>query len=46
MLLKTNGELTEVDNPSFLPDPSVIEEIREPVRESVSSCVLTKTSGT
>ncbi len=30
-VLKTNGTLTEVDNPSFLPDPSVIEEIREPV---------------
>ncbi len=30
-VLKTNGELIEVDNPAFLPDPSVIEEIREPV---------------
>src|SRR5246500_145855 len=28
---RTNGELVEVDNPSFLPDPSVIDEIREPV---------------
>jgi GTP-binding protein LepA len=27
---KTNGEHLLVDNPSFLPDPSVIEEIREP----------------
>jgi GTP-binding protein LepA len=30
-VLKTNGELLEVDNPANLPDPSVIEEIREPV---------------
>lgn len=30
-VLKTNGELIEVDNPAHLPDPSVIEEIREPV---------------
>lgn len=30
-ILKTNGELVEVDNPAHLPDPSVIEEIREPV---------------
>ncbi|MBE2179648.1 MAG: elongation factor 4 [Chthoniobacterales bacterium] len=30
-VLKTNGELLEVDNPAHLPDPSVIEEIREPV---------------
>ena len=28
---KTNGEEVLVDNPTFLPDPSVIEEIREPV---------------
>ena len=27
---KTNGEDLLVDNPTFLPDPSVIEEIREP----------------
>ncbi len=30
-VLKTNGELLEVDNPAHLPDPSVIAEIREPV---------------
>ncbi len=30
-ILKTNGELVEVDNPAHLPDPSVIDEIREPV---------------
>ncbi|MDX6766577.1 MAG: translation elongation factor 4 [Candidatus Methylacidiphilales bacterium] len=30
-VLKTNGEMIEVDNPSQLPDPSVIEEIREPM---------------
>jgi len=30
-VLKTNGELLTVDNPAFLPDFSVIEEIREPV---------------
>jgi len=28
---KTNGELLHVDNPEFLPDPSVIAEIREPI---------------
>ncbi|MDD5350465.1 MAG: translation elongation factor 4 [Chthoniobacteraceae bacterium] len=30
-VLKTNGELFTVDNPAFLPDFSVIEEIREPI---------------
>jgi GTP-binding protein LepA len=30
-VLKTNGELVKVDNPENLPDPSVIEEIREPI---------------
>jgi len=30
-VLKTNGEVLNVDNPEFLPDMSVIEEIREPV---------------
>ena len=29
-VLKTNGELLEVDNPAHLPDASVIDEIREP----------------
>jgi GTP-binding protein LepA len=28
---KTNGEVLMVDNPEHLPDPSVIEEIREPM---------------
>lgn len=28
---RTNGEVLLVDNPAHLPDPSVIEEIREPV---------------
>jgi len=37
-VVKTNGELTEVDNPSFLPDPSVIEEIREPVVKCFVMC--------
>ena len=37
-VLKTNGTLTEVDNPSFLPDPSVIEEIREPVVKCFVMC--------
>ena len=37
-VLKTNGEQTEVDNPSFLPDPSVIEEIREPVVKCFVMC--------
>ena len=32
-VVKTNGEQLEVDNPALLPDPSVIEEIREPVVE-------------
>ena len=30
-VLKTNGELINVDNPAFLPDFSVIEEVREPI---------------
>ncbi|MBV8353516.1 MAG: elongation factor 4 [Verrucomicrobia bacterium] len=37
-VLKTNGELVEVDNPSFLPDPSVINEIREPVVKCFVMC--------
>jgi GTP-binding protein LepA len=28
---KTNGEVLHVDNPEFLPDASVIQEIREPI---------------
>ena len=37
-VLKTNGELIEVDNPSFLPDPSVIEEIQEPMVKCFVMC--------
>jgi GTP-binding protein LepA len=35
---KTNGEVTEVDNPSFLPEPSVIAEIREPMVKCFVLC--------
>jgi GTP-binding protein LepA len=37
-VIKTNGERLEVDNPSHLPDPSVIAEIREPVVECFVIC--------
>jgi len=37
-VLKTNATLVEVDNPSFLPDPSLIEEIREPVVKCFVMC--------
>ena len=37
-ILKSNGELVQVDNPSFLPDPSVIEEIREPIVKCFVMC--------
>jgi GTP-binding protein LepA len=37
-VLKTNGEIVEVDNPSFLPDPSVIQEIQEPVVKCFVMC--------
>ncbi|HEX4200429.1 MAG TPA: translation elongation factor 4 [Chthoniobacterales bacterium] len=37
-VLKTNGELIEVDNPSFLPDPSLTEEIREPIVKCFVMC--------
>ncbi len=30
-VVKTNGEALQVDNPEFLPDASVIQEIREPI---------------
>jgi GTP-binding protein LepA len=30
-VVKTNGEIIKVDNPENLPDPSVIEEMREPI---------------
>jgi GTP-binding protein LepA len=35
---KTNGEKLEVDNPAHLPDPSVIDEIREPVVKCFVLC--------
>jgi GTP-binding protein LepA len=37
-VLKTNEALVEVDNPSFLPDPSVIKEIQEPVVKCFVMC--------
>jgi len=37
-VLKTNGEFVDVDNPSFLPNPSVIEEIREPIVKCFVMC--------
>jgi GTP-binding protein LepA len=37
-VVKTNGESVDVDNPSFLPDPSVIEEIQEPVVKCFVMC--------
>jgi GTP-binding protein LepA len=37
-VLQTNGEKVEVDNPAHLPDPSVIDEIREPVVECFVMC--------
>ena len=30
-VVKTNGEVLHIDNPAFLPDPSVIQETREPI---------------
>jgi GTP-binding protein LepA len=30
-VVKTNGEVLMVDNPAFMPDQSVIQEIREPI---------------
>ncbi len=37
-VLRTNGEMMHVDNPTHLPDPSVIEEIREPVVKAFILC--------
>ena len=37
-IVKANGTQVEVDNPSFLPDPSIIEEIREPVVKCFVMC--------
>jgi GTP-binding protein LepA len=37
-VLRTNAALLEIDNPSFLPDPSVIQEIQEPVVKCFVMC--------
>ena len=37
-VLKTNGEQMEVDNPVHLPDPSVLDEVREPVVKAFLMC--------
>jgi GTP-binding protein LepA len=37
-ILKTNGEVVEVDNPAYLPDPSLIEEVREPIVKCFVMC--------
>jgi GTP-binding protein LepA len=37
-VLKTNGEKLEVDNPAHLPDPSVIDEIHEPMVKCFVMC--------
>ena len=37
-VLKTNGELLNVDNPVQLPDPSVLDEVREPVVKAFLMC--------
>ncbi len=37
-VIKTNGEKIEVDNPVHLPDPSVLDEVREPVVKAFLMC--------
>jgi GTP-binding protein LepA len=37
-VLTTRGELLHVDNPAHLPDPSIIEEIREPMVKAYVLC--------
>ncbi len=37
-ILTTRGELILIDNPAHLPDPSVIEEIREPIVKAYVLC--------
>ena len=37
-VLTTRGEVVAVDNPAHLPDPSVIEEIREPIVRAYILC--------
>jgi len=36
--LRTDGQLLNIDNPSYLPDPSLIAEIREPVVKCFVMC--------
>ena len=37
-VLKTNGEQLEVDNPVHLPDPSLLDEVREPMVKAFLMC--------
>ncbi len=37
-VLTTRGEVIQVDNPAHLPDPSIIEEIREPIVRAYVLC--------
>ncbi|MEO6846030.1 MAG: translation elongation factor 4 [Chthoniobacterales bacterium] len=37
-VIKTNGERLEIDNPAHLPDPSIIDEIREPIVKAFVLC--------
>ena len=37
-VLKTDGEMLDVDNPVFLPDPSVIDHIEEPYVKAFIIC--------
>ncbi|MCF7668667.1 MAG: translation elongation factor 4 [Verrucomicrobia bacterium] len=37
-VLTTDGEVREIDNPTFMPEPNYIEEIREPVVKAFVIC--------
>jgi GTP-binding protein LepA len=37
-ILTTRGETLSIDNPAYLPDPSLIEEIREPIVKAYVLC--------
>ena len=37
-VLRTDGQLLNIDNPSYLPDPSLIAEIREPIVKCFVLC--------
>ena len=37
-VLKTDGQLSNIDNPSYLPDPSLIAEIQEPIVKCFVMC--------